>query len=149
MARKLVKSGFLTIAQLARKLGVSGQAVSQAIRSGRLVAYDGRGRVPPGYAGRKWLKPAEAAEDWHNRRRRFDDGTSDDLVAARGRVAMHQAALLSLHLDRERGDVIPKATADAAMKALGRAIQRANKGIVTWAEETCSRGAGRRYRRRF
>jgi hypothetical protein len=38
MARKLTKSGFVTIAQLARKLGVSGQAVSQAIRSGRLVA---------------------------------------------------------------------------------------------------------------
>jgi hypothetical protein len=74
MARKLVNPGFMTIAEFARKLGVSGQAVSQAISNGRLRAYDGAGeRVHPDYAGRKWLKPAEAVEDWDNRRLRLDD----------------------------------------------------------------------------
>jgi hypothetical protein len=74
MTRKLKKSGFLTQAALARKLGVSGPAVSQAVSSGRLVAYNGRGeRIQPGYGGRKWLKTAEATEDWDNNRLRIDD----------------------------------------------------------------------------
>jgi hypothetical protein len=78
MACKLKKSGFLTQAALARKLGVSGPAVSQAVSSGRLVAYNGRGeRVQPGYGGRKWLKTAEAAEDWDNNRLRIDDFALD------------------------------------------------------------------------
>jgi hypothetical protein len=74
MARKLKKSGFLTQAAFARKLGVTAPAVSQAVQSGRLVAYNGRGeRVQPGYGGRKWLKPAEALEDWDNNLLRVDD----------------------------------------------------------------------------
>jgi hypothetical protein len=74
MARKLKNPGFVTQAAFARKLGVTAPAVSQAIQSGRLVAYNGRGeRVQPGYGGRKWLKPAEAMEDWDNNRLRVDD----------------------------------------------------------------------------
>jgi hypothetical protein len=74
MARKLAKPGFVTVTEFARRIGVSQSAVSQAIQSGRLDAYDGHGeRVPPDYAGRKWLKPAEAVEDWHKQRLRFDD----------------------------------------------------------------------------
>jgi hypothetical protein len=62
----------MTPAQFARKLGVSGNAVYKAIRTGRLVAYDGDGnRVPAGYSGQKWLKPGMAAEDWRHRRQRF------------------------------------------------------------------------------
>jgi excisionase family DNA binding protein len=54
MARKLKKSGFLTITEFARLIGVSQPAVSQAISNGRLRAYDGAGKsVPLGYAGRK------------------------------------------------------------------------------------------------
>jgi hypothetical protein len=135
MARKLVNPGFVTIAEFARKLGVSGQAVGQAVRSGRLVAYDSHGeRVPPGYAGRKWLEPS-AAEDWHNRRQRYDDSAaSDDLLAARTRTAGLQGALLSLRLARERGDTIPRSEAFAAAGALGAAVRRAYGGIVGWSE---------------
>jgi excisionase family DNA binding protein len=75
---KLEKPGFITITQLARELGVSQSAVSQAVQNGRLRAYDGAGKsVPLGYAARKWLKPTEAAEDWHNSRLRFDDNYLD------------------------------------------------------------------------
>jgi hypothetical protein len=137
MTRKLKNPGFVTIAELARKLWVSGQAVSQAIRSGRLVAYDNRGeRVPPGYAGRKWLKPAEAAEDWDSRRQRYDDpAADDDLLAARGRAADLRAQLLELKLARDRGELILRAESLAAAEALGRDVQRALRGIVLWAED--------------
>jgi hypothetical protein len=137
MACKLAKPGFVTIAQLARKLGVSGQAVSQAIRSGRLVAYNNQGEaVPPGYAGRKWLSPASAGEDWHNRRQRCDvSAAPDDLVAARTKTAALQAMLLQMRILREQGDVIPRAASLAAKESLGRAVQRAGKAIPGWAEE--------------
>jgi len=137
MACKLVKPGFITIAEFARKLGVSGQAVSQAVQRGRLVAYDSHGkRVPPDYAGRKWLDAAEAAEDWDNRRQRYDEKVrSDDLLAARGRTAALHGELLSLRLGRERGDTIPRGEALAGVQSLGAATQRAFKGIPGWAEE--------------
>jgi hypothetical protein len=142
LARKLAKSGFVTIAELARKLGVSGQAVSQAVRSGRLRAYDGHGeRVPPGYTGRKWLEPASAAEDWHNRRQRYDDPVaSGDLVSARTRVVDLQGQLLELRRARENGELISRAEAFASAETLGRGIQRALKGIVGWSEALMAAG---------
>jgi hypothetical protein len=84
MARKLAKPGvprslqrdlgFVTITEFSRRIGVSQPAVSQAVSGGRLRAYDGRGkRVSPDYAGRKWLRTLEAAEDWDNSRLRLDD----------------------------------------------------------------------------
>jgi hypothetical protein len=74
MARKLTKPGFVTISEFARRIGVSQPAVTQAVQSCRLRVYDGRGkRVSPDYAGRKWLRPAEAARDWDMERLRFDD----------------------------------------------------------------------------
>jgi hypothetical protein len=73
MARKLTKSGFVTITEFARRIGVSQSAVSQAIQNGRIQAYGRDGEsVPPGYVGKKFLDPAAAVEDWHNNRLRFD-----------------------------------------------------------------------------
>jgi hypothetical protein len=73
MARKLKKPGFVTITEFARRIGVSQPAVTQAIQSCRLQAYDGLGkRVSPDYRGRKWLRPAEAARDWDMNRLRFE-----------------------------------------------------------------------------
>jgi hypothetical protein len=138
MARKLKKVGFVTAAQLARKLNVSGAAVSQAIQSGRLVAFDGHGeRVPPGFSGRKWFDEALAAEDWRNRRVRIDDGAgaSDELVAAKVAKERLQSELLQMRVAREQGDLIPKAAMLAAMETLGRAVRQALAGISGWAEE--------------
>jgi hypothetical protein len=137
MACKLAKPGFVTIAQLARKLGVSGQAVSQAIRSGRLVAYNNQGEaVPPGYAGRKWLRPVLALEDWHNRRRRYDDpAASGDLIEARARVVHLQGQLLEIRRARQTGELISKSQAHASAEGLGKAIRRALGSIVGWGEE--------------
>jgi excisionase family DNA binding protein len=36
--------GFVTVAELARELGVSRQAIEKAIAAGRLVAYDRNGK---------------------------------------------------------------------------------------------------------
>ena len=67
-------AGFVTITEFARKIGVSQSAVSQAVQSGRLRAYDGYGeRVGRGYAGRKWLRTSEAVLDWDANRVRFDN----------------------------------------------------------------------------
>jgi hypothetical protein len=83
MARKLRNPGYVTLADFARKLGVSGQAVSQAVQSGRVRAFDGAGdRVPPGFLGRKWLKPDLAKDDWVSNRVRIDDPSPDDVHAA-------------------------------------------------------------------
>jgi hypothetical protein len=129
----------ITPAQFARKLGVSGPAVYKAIRTGRLTAYDGEGkRVPPGFLGRKWLNPISAAEDWHNRRQRFNDGDlagSSDLQAARTRTSNAHAQLLEMRLAREQGELVPRAASLAATETLGRAVQRAFKNGVEWSEE--------------
>jgi hypothetical protein len=134
MARKLQKAGFATVSQFARKLGVSQSAVSQAVKNGRLVAYDGRGeRVSPGYAGRKWLNPASAVEDWHTRRQRYDDSAaSDDLLAAKTKTANLQSELLQLRLGRESGELIPRDEALAAAEDLARGVRQALKGIAGW-----------------
>jgi hypothetical protein len=68
------RPGFVTITQLARELGVSQSAISQAVQNGRLRVYDDYGeRVPPGYRGRKWLRLAEAKEAFEYNRVRFDN----------------------------------------------------------------------------
>ena len=139
MARKLRNPGHVTLAEFARKLNVSGQAVSQAVQSGRLRAFDSHGElVPANYPGRKWLDPALAAEDWRYRRRRIDDAATDadgDLVAARVRAASLQVELLEIRIAKQRGELIPRADALAAAQAAGRAVQRAFKGGVAWSEE--------------
>ena len=140
MARKLKNPGFVTMAQFARKLGVSGPAVGKAVQTGRLVAYDGHGdRVPPGSLARKWLKVEEAAADWRNRRVRFDDGAAaddSDLVVARTRTARAQAELLELRLSRQQSELIPRSAALAASDSLGRAVGRALDSLFLAAGQT-------------
>jgi hypothetical protein len=132
----------ITPAQFARKLGVSGTAVYKAIRTGRLAAYDGDGkRVSPGFLGRKWLKPDPAAEDWHNRRQRFNDGDgSRDLLAARTRTANLQRELLEIKLAKMRGELISLAEVRDDLQVLGRAVQRLFKSSVEWSEELYAAG---------
>src|ERR1700732_1321819 len=51
MPRNLPPPGFVTAAEFARLMGVSRSAVSQAMKSGRLQAYDGKGRPLDGDGG--------------------------------------------------------------------------------------------------
>jgi hypothetical protein len=74
MASKLVKPGFCTISEFSRRVGVSQPAVSIAVSNLRLRVYNGAGkRVPADYSGRKWLRLAEALDDWDSSRLRLDD----------------------------------------------------------------------------
>jgi hypothetical protein len=74
MAREPPPPGYCTFAQLARVMGVSRSAITQAFQNGRLAAYAGNGRrVGPDYRGKKWLRTAEAAEDWDANRVRLDN----------------------------------------------------------------------------
>jgi hypothetical protein len=102
------KPGFVTVTEFARRAGVSDPAVSKAIQNGRLRVYDGRGKpVSPWVAGRKWLKPAEAALDWDDSRLRFDDFA---LLAAETKTTGLQ-------------------------ESLSTALARALRGIVCWTDE--------------
>ena len=90
----------------------------------------------PDFRGQKLLKFDEARKSFDENRTRLDDSflakgseKSGNLVTARTKTASLQAALLQMRLARELGDVIPKGAATAAKEALGRAIQRAHKGI--------------------
>jgi hypothetical protein len=130
--------------------GVTQSAISQAIKQGRVQAYNKSGRrVSGGSPGPKFLKLEEARQSFDESRLRVDDSflakesekserggpPRRDLVTARTRTASLQAALLQMRLAREVGDVIPKEAATAAVESLGRAVGRALKGGPAWAEE--------------
>ena len=67
-------SGFLTVTEFARLIGVSQPAVSKAIKNGRLQAYGKSGRpVSPDFRGRKFLKLDEARQSFEHNRVRFDN----------------------------------------------------------------------------
>jgi hypothetical protein len=70
----LARPGFVTITQLARELGVSQSAGSQAVQNGRLQPYDWAGRpVSSTFRGRKFLKLVEAKEAFEYNRVRLDN----------------------------------------------------------------------------
>lgn len=61
-------------ARFARAVGVTRMAITLAVQSGRLQAYDAVGRrVSSTFRGRKFLKLDEAVRDWDGNRVRFDD----------------------------------------------------------------------------
>lgn len=73
---------FVSPAEFARQIGVSKQAISKAIKVGRVPVYDATGaRVPSDYAGRKLVKAAEAAEQFKVSRARIDDAALGELAA--------------------------------------------------------------------
>ena len=68
------KPGFVTVTELARELGVSQPAVTQAVQAGRLQPYDAFGRpVSPFCRGRKFLKLKEAKHAFEYNRVRLDN----------------------------------------------------------------------------
>ncbi len=138
----------------AKAVGVTSASILKAIKNGRVTAYSKAGRqVGLAFAGPKFLKVDEAKEAFQHNRVRLDAGYLDgmaippdgarkssqksarDLIDAKSEKEKLQSKLLRLRLGREQGELIPKASAIAAVEALGRAVQRAHKAIPGWAEE--------------
>ncbi|GEM_PF-2517327 len=77
-----VQPFLLSPTEFARSIGVSQQAVSKAIKIGRIPAYDETGaRAAPGYKGRKLVKPDEARSAFRLSRARIDDSKLAELAA--------------------------------------------------------------------
>ena len=66
----------------AKQVGVSKQAVSKAIKAGRIPVYDATGlAVPAAFGGAKYVKPEEAAAAFRLSRARIDDAVVAELSA--------------------------------------------------------------------
>lgn len=102
-------AGKLTFAQFAERVGVTGSAISKAVRAGRLTA-DADGLLDPVAAEAQWL---------HNRRRRrtrrMDHGrpaepgaveSSGDYWDARTRRETAEAELSELRAAEQRGELV-------------------------------------------
>jgi hypothetical protein len=147
----------------ARHIGVSQQAISRAIRVGRLTAYDAAGlRVSPDFSGRKFLKPEEASVAFQLSRARIDDfalaemarSLGDELVATLPEAPAAaskddtktllsvktakewlQSEILRVRLARERGELVSRAATLAAFEDAGRTVALEVQSIASWAEE--------------
>jgi len=66
----------------AKQVGVSKQAVSKAVKAGRIPVYDATGlRVSAEYDGPKFVKPEEAASAFRLSRARIDDAVVAEMAA--------------------------------------------------------------------
>ena len=99
----------------AKEIGVSKQAVSKAVKAGRIPVYDATGlRVSATFAGTKFVKPQEAASAFKLSRARIDDAA---------------VAEISAELDRElAGDIDePEAPRGSAATPLDGSLVAAKK----------------------
>jgi hypothetical protein len=88
----------------AAAVDVTPQAVSKAIKVGRVPVYDETGlRVEPGYKGRKFIKLDEGSEAFRFSRARIDDSALADMARS-----------LGAELDPEIAAAVPKAPAPAS-----------------------------------
>jgi hypothetical protein len=156
--------GLLGISAFAKRVGVTQQAASKAIKLGRVKAYDATGaRVPSDYKGRKFVKPDEAAAAFQTSRARVNDSDlkklemeldrelepaikalseaeagQDDvplsLVEARTKKETLLSKLLEIRLARERSELLSRDSAIAAFENAGRATNLALMTIPHWSE---------------
>jgi hypothetical protein len=64
----------------AKQVGVTKQAVSKAVKAGRIPVYDASGaRVAADFAGAKYVKPAEASSAFKLSRARIDDDVVSEI----------------------------------------------------------------------
>jgi len=143
----------------AKQVGVSKQAVSKAIKAGRIPVYDATGlAVTAAFGGPKFVKPEEAAAAFRLSRARIDDAVvaemsaeldhelsiepedaaaakSSSLVGAKTTKEELQSDLLRLRLARERGELVLRQSQLDAFETAGRAVGRQFQIMATWAEE--------------
>lgn len=155
----------ITPAEFARRIGVTKQAVGKAIKVGRVPVYDISGAsVPADFAGRRFVKPAEAAAKFNLNRARIDETFaastrveidrpldveaparapasssepegSSTLVGAKTERENLQADLLRVRLARERGELVSLRAQLEAFETAGRVVARSWQALPSWAEE--------------
>ena len=141
--------------EFARLAAVSRQAVSKAIKAGRIIAYDATGaRVAADHAGQKFVDKDTALKAFALSRHRLDDATLDEvsrtlqddapapasdgsgtLTGARRDSEQLKGELLRIRIARERGEHLSRAAIDSAMETAGRDIAREVDALPGLAEE--------------
>jgi hypothetical protein len=142
----------------AKQVGVSKQAVSKAVKAGRIPVYDATGlAVTAAFGGPKFVKPEEASAAFRLSRARIDDAVvaemsveldrelsiepedpaarSSSLVGAKTTKEELQSDLLRLRLARERGELVLRQSQLDAFETAGRAVGRQFQTMAMWAEE--------------
>jgi hypothetical protein len=148
---------------LASELGVTRQAVYDAIRRGRLRAYDPAGRplLPGAKGARRFVDREEALAAWNQQRQRVDDPAlaslpttivepfgeaapahgsigwpaPPTLVSAKTDKERLHAALLRIRLQKEQREVIPREAVQAEFTALGSEFRKLLESLPgAWAE---------------
>jgi hypothetical protein len=154
-------------AEFARTLGVSKQAVSKAIRAGRVLVYDETGaRCAADYAGRKFVDLEEGRTAFRLSRSRVDDHMLAEIAAeteaevdrlddrpplataavppagtltgVKTEKEQLQSELLRLRIARERGELIARQAQIDAFEQAGRRVANELQSIPQWAEEITS-----------
>ncbi|RFB80413.1 hypothetical protein [Methylovirgula sp. 4M-Z18] len=145
-------------AAFARSIGVSKQAINQAIKKGRIPVYDMTGSiVDHAFVGKKFVRVDEAKAAFVLSRARIDDHsvteiaselerelsgddravvtTGRSLASAKTESEELKTELLRLRLAKERGELISRDVHLDAMETAGRTIARGIQEIWTYAEE--------------
>lgn len=156
----------LSPAEFARTMGVSKQAVSKAIKAGRVPVYDETGaRCAADYAGRKFVDPEEGRAAFRLSRSRVDDrmlaeiaaetaeevdrleeapapkpaaAVAGTLTGVKTEKEQLQSELLRLRLARERGELIARQAQIDAFEQAGRRVANELQSIPQWADEVTS-----------
>lgn len=158
----------LSPAEFARQMGVSKQAVSKAIKAGRIPIYDETGaRCSSDHEGRKFVDPDEGRAAFRLSRSRVDDhmlaeiaaetaaeldpladagqrtvdlspSQSGTLTGVKTEKEQLQADLLRLRLARERGELVARQAVADAFEQAGRRVANELQSIQQWAEEITS-----------
>jgi phage terminase Nu1 subunit (DNA packaging protein) len=133
--------------EFARIAGVSSARVSQWLRDGvvtkeALVGEGRHARVRVEIAKsllRDRLDPDRSRLG--GLQRSGDDHPRSRLAAERARLVGLRADLVQIRVDRQRGELIPRADVLAEIQATGRAIKGAYMSIIGWSEEIVRCGA--------
>jgi phage terminase Nu1 subunit (DNA packaging protein) len=126
-------------ADFARLVGVSAARVSQWLGNGMIgpeaLLGNGRHARVRVELAKSMLRDRLDPDRSHLGGLQAPAGDRSGLTASKTRVVDLQRELLEIKLARVQGELIPRAAAMASSEALGRAVQRALRGIVVgWAE---------------
>ena len=115
----------LSHAAFARIVGVSQQAVSKAVKAGRLVASVlPNGTIDPALGPQEW-KRISPADDRPTGLPGSEDGASIGKSAsiAKALKMSYEAKLVELEYKRKSGELVPRAEVEAALDAMARRLR--------------------------
>lgn len=153
-----MQTRFCLPSDYAARAGISKQAISKAILSGRIPVYDlGGNRLAPDAPGKKFVDSVEA-DRIRGTSLRVDsasmpaqtrpaadelpeqESASATLVSARSDVARIDAQLKGLELATRRGELVDKRAVEAAITTAGRRIAQDLNGLLSDVEEIVAVG---------